>query len=185
MLEAAGVPLSGADSPCVDEAAARDSLMAQSARPERAAETLAELKARGVSYWHPGALVIGADQILETADGEWLEKPNGRADARAQIARLSGTTHRLFSAVVLVRHGERIWHSVDSARLTMRPLSDAFLDAYLDAVGDAVTSSVGGYQVEGPGVQLFSAITGNHFTILGLPLLPLLDVLRAHGILRV
>jgi len=184
MLEAAGVPLSGTDSPCVDEASAREVLIKQGATPGHAAETLAELKARGVSYWHPGALVIGADQILETVDGEWLEKPADRIEARAQLARLSGKTHRLFSAVVLVRHGERIWHAVDSAQLTMRPLSNAFLDTYLDQVGDIVTSSVGGYQVEGPGVQLFSSINGNHFTILGLPLLPLLDVLRTYGILR-
>nr|WP_184436963.1 Maf family protein [Roseospira goensis] len=187
LLEAAGVPLAAIETPAVDEAAVRESLRADGADAARAAETLAELKAMRVARRHPGALVLGADQILETGDrgpSDWLEKPADRAAAEAQLRHLRGTTHRLVSVAVLVRDGTRIWHAADTARLTMRPFSDAFLACYLDAMGDAVSHSVGGYQLEGLGAHLFARVTGDVFTILGLPLLPLLEMLRAHGVVR-
>ncbi len=144
---------------------------------------LAELKARSAGGRAPaGSLVLGADQILEL-DGVWLEKPADRAAARAQLASLRGRTHRLVSAVVAVKDGARIWHAVDRAELTVRPFSDAFLDAYLDRCGESVLGSVGAYRIEGEGAQLMARIRGDHFTILGLPLLPLLAFLREQGVL--
>jgi septum formation protein len=184
MLAAAGVPVARIDPPAVDEAAVRESLAAEGASVGHVAETLAELKAVRAGRRHPDALVLAADQMLETADGEWLDKPADRATARARLRTLSGTTHRLVTGAALVWEGRRVWHHVDEARLTMRPLSDAFIDAYLDAEGEAALGSVGAYRIEGPGLQLFSAIAGDHFTILGLPLLPLLHVLRTNEVLR-
>jgi septum formation protein len=113
-------------------------------------------------------------------DGRWFDKPADRAAARAQLRALSGRSHSLHSAACVARDGERLWLEVTQAKLAMRELSDGFLDAYLDAAGPAVTHSVGAYQLEGLGVQLFRAIDGDHFTVLGLPLLPLLAFLREH-----
>jgi hypothetical protein len=127
-------------------------------------------------------LVIGADQVLE-CDGVLFDKPVDLAAARAQLLALRGRTHRLVSAVVLARDGQRAWHHVDRADLTMRDFSAGFLDHYLESSGDAVLSSVGAYQLEGRGVQLFVRIDGDYFSILGLPLLPLLDILREQGVL--
>jgi septum formation protein len=143
---------------------------------------LAELKAQRVARRHPGSLVIGADQVLE-CDGILFDKPSDLAAARSQLMALRGREHRLLSAVVLVRDGERVWHHVDRANLTVRDFSADFLDRYLRSAGDAALSSVGAYQLEGVGAQLFAAIDGDYFTILGLPLLPLLDILREQGIL--
>lgn len=183
LLAAAGVPVARIEGPAVDEASVRASLAAEGATTEHAAETLAELKAIRAARRHPDALVLAADQMLETADGAWLEKPTDRDATRAQLQALAGTTHRLVTAAALVWEGRRVWDHVDAASLTMRPLSDAFLDAYLEAEGDAVTGCVGGYRIEGPGVQLFSAVTGDLFVIQGLPLLPLLHVLRTNAVL--
>lgn len=169
------------DAARVDEAAVKAALQAEGAPADRAAETLAELKAQRVSARHPGALVIGADQMLE-CDGRWFDKAADRAEAAANLRALSGKPHRLISAVCLLRDGVRLWHHVAEARLTMRPLSDDFIAAYLDAVGEAALDSVGAYQLEGLGAQLFSRVEGDHFTILGLPLLPLLDFLRNHRV---
>ena len=131
---------------------------------------------------HPGALVIGADQMLD-CEGVWFDKPTGRDGAREQLKALRGRTHRLVSCAVIVRDGERIWHQIDRARLTMRNFSDAFLDEYLDSAGDDVLHSVGAYQLEGLGAQLFHRVDGDFFTILGLPLLPVLGFLRVHGVI--
>jgi septum formation protein len=139
-------------------------------------------KALEVAVRHPGRIVLGADQMLE-CDGEWFDKPSDRPAAAQQIARLSGRSHRLVSAVVAIRDGGPTWRFVESAELTMRRLTPAFIDSYLDKVGDKALSSVGGYQIEGPGIQLLSTIKGDHFTILGLPLLPLLDFLRSEGVI--
>jgi septum formation protein len=165
----------------VDEAAVKRDQQAKRASADDCALTLATLKAREVSATHAGTLVIGADQMLE-CDGAWFDKPGDRAAAAGQLRALSGKTHALVSAVVVVRDGVVVWRHVERPRLSMRPLSDRFIAEYLDAVGPAALRSVGAYQLEGRGVQLFSHIDGDYFAILGLPLLPLLGFLRAQGV---
>ncbi|MBW7972861.1 Maf family protein [Bradyrhizobium sp. BR 10289] len=145
---------------------------------------LAGEKAKAVSANRPGSYVIGADQTL--ALGERLfNKPAGRAQALAQLRDLAGNSHALNSAVVVARDGKIVFEDVSVARMTMRQMSEAELSAYLDAAGDAVTTSVGAYQLEGLGVHLFERIEGDHFTILGLPLLPLLAFLRSEQLIAV
>jgi len=181
LLRAAGVAAI-AEPATVDEAEIRVSLRAAGADAAAAATTLAELKAQKVSSRHPGGLVIGADQILDCG-GRWFDKPESLARARDDLLALRGRSHDLHSAVVAVCDGARLWHQSERATLTMRPFSDAFLDAYLNAAGPAALVSVGAYQLEGVGAQLFSRIQGDYFAILGLPLLPLLEFLRARGAL--
>jgi septum formation protein len=181
LLRSAGIPIT-IDAAAIDEAEVKASLRTARAEPAVVAETLAELKAQRVSRRHAGSLVIGADQVLE-CDGVLFDKPVDLAAARAQLLALRGRTHRLVSAVVLARDGQRAWHHVDRADLRMRDFSAGFLDHYLESSGAAVLSSVGAYQLEGRGAQLFVSIDGDYFTILGLPLLPLLDILREHGVL--
>jgi septum formation protein len=181
LLRAAGISVI-IDAAAIDEAEVKASLRAARAEPSAIARTLAELKAQRVSRRHAGSLVIGADQILE-CDGVLFDKPADMAAARLQLLALRGRGHRLVSAVVLVRDGQRLWHHVDRADLKMRDFSTRFLDRYLESAGQAALSSVGAYQLEGIGAQLFAAIEGDYFTILGLPLLPLLDNLREHGVL--
>ena len=142
---------------------------------------MALAKAEAVSPRHSNALVIGADQILECA-GTWFDKPPDAEAAARQLGSLCGRTHRLVSAVCVVRDGQRLWQLVEAAHLTMRPLSEAAIAAYLEKAGLQALHSVGAYQLEGLGAQLFSEIEGDFFTILGLPLLPLLVFLREHGI---
>jgi septum formation protein len=180
MLEQAGVPFV-VDAAHIDEATVKDALMAQRATAEQAAETLAELKAVRVAPRHPQALVLGCDSILDL-DGVWFDKPADLAGARDHLTALRGKRHRLVSAAVLVRDGARIWAYAHAAHLTMRDFSDGFLDDYLARVGELATASVGAYQIEGLGVQLFSRIDGDPFTIIGMPLLPVLDMLRQHGV---
>lgn len=182
MLEQAGVSAI-LDKPLVDEDEVKAAGRAEGVPADAVAEALAELKAQRITRRHPGALVVGADQMLE-CDGRWFDKPADRAAARAQLLDLRGKTHRLVSCAVVVRDGERMWHKVDSARLTMRNFTEDFLDDYLDRVGDDVLHSVGAYQLEGLGAQLFQRVEGDFFTILGLPLLPLLGFLRVHGVGR-
>lgn len=168
----------------VDEAAVREALQAEGAAAADAAITLAELKALRAAASAPAeAIVLGADQIL-TLDDAWFDKPADLAAARGQLQALAGQRHELLSAVVAVRNGARIWHHVGQARLTMRACSDGFLDAYLATVGAAALGSVGAYQIEGPGAQLFDRIEGDLFTIQGLPLLPVLAFLRVQGVLQ-
>jgi septum formation protein len=176
MLRAAGVEIEIVPAR-VDEGELKLSLKQQNADPETAAIALAELKALQVSRGRPGRLVLGADQMLD-CDGAWFDKPESHAAARDQLLALRGKTHRLTSAAVLARDGRRIWHHAAAARLTMRAFTEAFLDQYLDEAGDAVLSAVGAYQLEGLGAQMFKQIDGDFFTILGLPLLPVLDILR-------
>ena len=180
MLHNAGLDFS-VETSGVDEDEVKLSLSAEKATPHDIAETLAELKAQRVSRRHPQALVIGADSTL-ACNGRLFDKPPTIEAARSQLQSLAGQTHELHSSVVVARGGVRLWHSNDRAFLTMRPLPDAFLDAYLARAGDAVTSSVGAYQLEGVGAHLFTKIEGDFFTILGLPLLPLLSFLAGHGI---
>jgi septum formation protein len=131
-----------------------------------------------VAKAHPGALVIGADQTLALGT-ELLHKPVDRADAALQLDRLKGKTHRLHAAVTLVRDDELLWSDIQTAELTLRDFSDEDRDDVLAREGDAILSSVGGYRLEGPSIRLFEAISGDYFTILGLPLLPLLAALRS------
>jgi septum formation protein len=165
----------------VDEDEVKRSLGAEGADAAHIATTLADLKAQQVSRRHPDAFVIGADQMLE-CNGVWFDKPPDLDHARAHLMSLRGHTHELVTAAVVVRGGARLWQHVDRAQLTMRPFSDAFIDDYLQSVGAEVCSTVGAYRLEGQGAQLFSRVRGDFFTILGLPLLPLLDFLRGHGI---
>jgi septum formation protein len=183
LLRAVGVPVI-IEAPAIDEDAVKASLRASRATAAAMAELLAELKARRVAERHEGALVIGADQVLD-CDGVAFDKPADTAAARRQLLVLRGRRHELVSAVVLVRDGQRLWHHVDRARLTMRAFSEDFVDFYLQSAGAAVLGCVGAYQLEGIGAQLFSQIEGDYFTILGLPLLPLLEMLRTHGVLSV
>lgn len=182
MLEQAGVAVE-AVAPRVDEEEIRESMVAVGADGAAVAEVLAERKAAYVSRRRPRDLVIGADQVLE-CDGRIYSKPADREAARRQLLELRGREHALISCACAFRGEERLWHQLDRARLTMRPCSEAFIDAYLDAVGDIALEGPGAYRVEGIGAQLFSRIAGNHFTILGLPLIPLLDYLRLQGMLR-
>lgn len=182
LLSGAGVSFI-IDKAAIDEAAVKKSLRADDAPAALVAETLAELKAKRVSSRHPGALVIGADQILECG-GEWFDKPADMDHGRAHLRALRGKAHALISAVCVVRDGQRIWHGIDSARLVMRSFSDEFLDSYLTEAGSSVLDSVGAYRLEDRGAQLFARIDGDYFTILGLPLLELLEYLRNQGVLK-
>jgi septum formation protein len=182
LLRAAGLAFETA-APGVDEAMVKESARADGLDPRDCALLLAELKARRISERMPGALVIGADQILVCGE-RWFDKPAGRDQAAEQLRALSGQRHALVTAVMGLRGGVVVWQHVATPRLTMRVLCDAAIEAYLDAAGAAVTRSVGAYQVEGLGIRLFAAIDGEHAAILGLPLLPLLGFLRQHGVLR-
>lgn len=182
MLRAAAVPFT-VDVAAVDETTVLESFQAEGAKARDAADALAELKALRVSARHQGALVIGADQIL-SLNGRFFTKPGTVDAARQQLRALRGKTHTLSSAAVVARDGSAIWRVVREATLTMRDLSDAFIDDYLAKGGPALLAGVGAYQIEGLSVQLFSRIDGDHFTILGLPLLPLLDMLRTNGVLK-
>ena len=180
LLRRAGVSFTVAPA-AIDEAEIKAAFHAERLGAAECANALAEAKALRVARRHPDALVIGADQML-VCDGAWFDKPADRAAARAQLVALRGKRHELISAVCVVRGGERLWHFVDRSALVMRDFSDAFLDTYLDAAGADVLGSVGAYRLEAIGVQLFARIEGGYFAILGLPLLPLLDFLRGHGI---
>ena len=182
LLEGAGVPHIVEPSR-VDEDELKLGLRAEGASGIEMAEVLAEAKARYVSRKHPEAMVLGADQILE-CEGETFDKPRHRDDALHQLQTLRGKRHDLISYAVIVRGGTRIWQGVDTARLHVRDdASEDFLNAYLEAAGDDAFNGPGGYRVESLGVQLFSKIDGSHYTILGLPMMVLLDYLRANGIL--
>ena len=141
---------------------------------------LAAEKAKAISRRHPEALVIGADQILVLGE-EWFDKPADMAEACAQLRALRGRTHRLATAAVVTRGEALLWHAVCAPEMQMRRFSDAFLEAYVAAEGEALLGSVGAYRLEGRGVQLFSRITGDHFAVLGLPLVELLGFLRERG----
>lgn len=177
MLKNAGVNFT-AISPQVDE---RD-LAARHPNwsPAETALGLAEAKAVDVSRRHPQAIVVGADQVLALGQ-KIYSKPSSREHCRQQLLELKGQTHLLISGVVCAQAGKARWSHTADARLTMRTFSEAFLEGYLDAVGADCTTSVGGYKIEGLGLQLFQDVEGDHFTILGLPLLPLLAHLRNVG----
>jgi septum formation protein len=181
LLRAAGLEVESV-APRVDEATARASLLAERAKPRDIADALAEMKARKVSDKRPADLVLGCDQVL-AFEGDVFSKPETPDDARAQLHRLRGKTHRLLSAIVAYENAEPVWRHVSEARLTMHAISDAYLDDYVTRNWDSIRLSVGGYKIEEEGVRLFSAITGDHFTILGLPLLPLLAWAGTRGMI--
>lgn len=164
----------------IDEDSIRAALEAESAHPRDIADTLAEMKARKIAERDPSALVLGCDQVLEFAHRAW-GKPATPHEARAQLATLRGQTHRLLSALVLYDAGRPVWRHVGRADLTMRQMSDTWLDGYVARNWDSIRHSVGGYKIEEEGIRLFSTIAGDYFTILGLPLLPLLDYLETRG----
>lgn len=182
MLTAAGVPFS-AETSGADEDAAKAALAANGTSPRDTADALAELKAVRVSMRHPDALVLGSDSLVALDDGGLLDKPATRADAARHLRMMSGRTHRLISAAVIAEGGRPVWRHVDTARMHVRTLSDAFIDTYLDTEWPAIAGCVGCYRIEGPGAQLFARIDGSQFTVLGMPLLPVLDFLRIRGIL--
>ena len=165
----------------VDEAAAKTRLLAEDADPRDIALALAETKALVVSTRRPG-LIIGADQTLDL-DGSLYDKVAILADARHRLERLRGRAHQLHSGVAVARQGVVIWRETQSASLAMRDFSDGYLSAYLARNADAALSSVGCYQLEGEGLQLFERIEGDYFTILGLPMMGLLDLLRREGVI--
>lgn len=179
MLTAAGVGFT-VQAPLVDEDGIKAGLIAEWARPDWIAGALAETKAVKVSRRVAG-LVLGADQVLVTVDGAMLDKPGDRAGAAAQLKALMGAEHRLIAAAVIAENGVAVWRARDSARLTMRVLSDAFIDDYLKREGDAVLGCVGTYRIERLGAQLFIKVSGDPFVIQGLPLLAVLDYLRTRG----
>ena len=181
MFRAAGLDPT-AVAPRVDEVTIRDALVAEGAHPRDIADTLAEMKARKVAEKHPTDLVLGCDQVL-ALDRETFAKPETPEDARQQLRRLRGKTHKLLSALVVYENAQPVWRHVGEARLTMHDISDTYLDDYLARNWDSIRHSVGCYKVEEEGVRLFSAITGDHFTILGLPLLPLLAWLGNRGMI--
>jgi len=183
LLQAAGIAFDVV-SPHVDEEGVKESLMAERAPPRDVADALAALKASKVSMSHPGALVIGADLVL-VFEGELISKMPDLAAARALLKRLAGRKHELVAGVVLAKDGSVVWRHVSRAELTMRDYSDTFLDRYIERQGEAILTSVGCYFLEGEGVQLFSHVAGDYFTILGLPMVPLLNALREFGALPV
>jgi len=180
MLEAAGVSFE-AMAAAVDEEAMKAGLRAEGVSPRDLADALAELKATKLSRRHPTALVLGCDSTVAFDDGTMIDKAGSREEQGDLLRRLSGRRHRLWSAAVICEGGAPVWRHVDVASLFVRPLSEAFIEAYLDAEWPAIGGCVGGYRIEGHGAQLFARIEGSQFTILGLPLLPLLDYLRIRG----
>ena len=168
--------------PRVDEDAVKEAFFRdENAMPADLAAILARIKAEEVSA-RTGLPVLGADQIL-VCDGKIFSKPASMEEARQNLLTLRGKTHRLISALAVARNGETLWSHVDSADMTMRDFSNDFLGRYLARIGERALSSVGCYQIEGPGIQLFESIDGDYFTIIGLPILPFLDWLRSAGII--
>ncbi len=180
MMAAAGVDLQ-ALAANIDEQNLIDGLRFDGVTCRDIADALAEAKAQKISRKHPTTLVLGCDQMLQLDDGSLLSKAETAEQAKTQLSRLSGQRHRLFSAAVFCEAGQAVWRHIDSAALTMRPLSAGFIDDYVSANWDEIQRTVGCYQIEACGIQLFHKIEGNHFTILGMPLLAVLDYLRIRG----
>jgi septum formation protein len=181
MLCAAGLTVESVP-PRVDETAIRDALVAEAVHPRDIADSLAEMKARKVAEKRPANLVLGCDQIL-ALDGKTFAKAESPDEARDHLRQLRGKTHTLHSAIVAYENAEPVWRHTAEAKLTMHRISDSYLDDYVTRNWDSIRNSVGGYKIEQEGVRLFSAISGDHFTILGLPLLPLLAWMGTRGMI--
>ncbi len=181
MLDAAGIVYEARPAH-VDETSVTAALLAEGQPPRALADALAELKALKISQGHGEALVIGSDTIV-SVEGRCFDKPTDRAAAADHLSAFSGRDMVLTSAVVVAQHGQPVWRHVDQARLTVRTLSPDFIASYLDAEWPAIAGCVGCFRIEAMGVQLFSAIKGDYFTILGMPLLPLLGYLRDRGVI--
>ena len=166
----------------VDEAAIKQAAQAEGLSAADAAMLLASAKAQRLAQRHPEALVLGCDQLL-VCEGRWFDKPADLAEAAGHLRALAGRRHVLETATIALQGGREIWRHLARPALTMRPLSDTFISSYLALEGEAVLGSVGAYRLEGPGVQLFTQVEGEHSAILGLPLLPLLEFLRGHGVM--
>lgn len=179
ILRAAGLTLS-TQSPRIDEETMRRALESEGAHPRDIADALAEMKARKIADRNPDALVLGCDQVLEFDRRAW-GKAETMAEARGQLLALRGRPHHLLSALVLYDDGKPVWRHIGKATLTMREFSDVWLDDYLARNWESIRHSVGGYKLEEEGIRLFTAIEGDYFTILGLPLLPLLAYLGTRG----
>ncbi|MET4663202.1 nucleoside triphosphate pyrophosphatase [Sphingomonas sp. PvP056] len=182
MLAAAAIPFT-AVSASVDEESAKAALLAEGLAPRDMADALAELKAVKVSARDGQALVLGCDSVVVLDDGSMLDKPRSREEAGAHLARMSGKRHDLVSAAVIAEGGRPVWRVVDRAKMHVRTLSDAFIQTYLDQEWPEIAGCVGCYRIEGPGAQLFTRIEGSQFTVLGLPLLQVLDYLRVRGVM--
>lgn len=182
MLRAAGVDVTAQPS-SVDEDSIKSAMMSEGAKARDIADALAEAKAVKVSRKFPVDLVLGCDQMLVTVSGALLDKPENPEVAVAHLKLLSGATHRLVSAAVICEGGAPVWRIVDTAQMTVRVLSDGFIANYVDRYWEHIRHSVGCYRIEAEGAQLFSSVSGSQFTIIGLPLLPVLDYLRVRGML--
>lgn len=182
MLTAAGVPFDVV-SAAVDEESAKAALLGEGLAARDMADALAELKAIKVSSSDGRALVLGCDSVVALEDGAMLDKPVSREQAAEHLRRLSGKRHELISAAVIAEGGRPVWRVVDRARMHMRPLSAGFIEHYLDKEWPVIAGCVGCYRIEGPGAQLFSRIEGSYFTVLGLPLLSVLDYLRVREVM--
>jgi septum formation protein len=182
MLQAAGLEFS-VQPASIDETAVIESLIGEGQGGRNISDCLAEMKARRVSTGFPTEWVVGSDQVL-SLEGEIFEKPSSIDEAREHLLRFRGKTHVLHSAASVARGGSIVWRHVSEARMSVRSFSDAFLESYLAQAGTDVLGSVGAYHVEGRGVQLFSRIEGDLFTVQGFPLLPFLDFLRVQGLVK-
>ena len=182
LLTSAGIAFEAQPSR-VDEDGVKTGLLAEGLPPSAVADALAEMKALRLSTNDPEALVLGCDQVLDF-EGRLIDKSESLAEARELLLSLRGNGHDLVTAAVLAKGGAPIWRKSERARLRMREFGEEFLDAYLAAEGEEILSSVGCYHLEARGAQLFERIEGDYFSILGLPLLPLLAVLREHGIVE-
>lgn len=182
MLDAAGVPHKVIPS-VVDEQPVKERCRYKNFTVEQTVLELSKIKALSIPERHADSLILGADQILE-CDGRRFDKPNDMILARENLKHLQGREHSLVSGMSIVSNGREIWRYVETSHLTLLPLSDAFIDDYLEKSGPDVLNSVGVYFLEGRGVQLFEKIDGDFFSILGLPMLPLLAFLRRHSVLK-
>ncbi len=180
MFQHAGVTVTAVPA-FVDEDSIKTSLIIESARPRDIADSLAEAKAVKVSRKYLSDLVIGSDQILVCADGRLLDKPANPEQAKDHLRYLSGQTHTLISAAVVCEAGQPVWRHIDTAKMTMRVLSEDFIGWYVDRHWDIIQHCVGCYRIEAEGAQLFVSLDGSQFTVIGMPLLPLLDYLRVRG----
>jgi septum formation protein len=184
MLAAAGVAFN-AMSPDVDESALKAAWKSEKLGAAALALRLAEAKAQSLMTQGRTALILGSDQVLQRDDGLFFDKAESLGALADQLRSLAGRTHRLFSAAVIVEDWLPVWSVVDSARMTMRPMSDAFIADYLACEGESILGCVGGYKIEGRGAQLLTSVEGSQFVVQGLPLLPLLDYLRTRNFLTV